>query len=437
MMKHRAFAWLAVMLFPVFIASVTVGAAAPVAVKALTLANLRAPVARICGTKGAASIAQLWDQLATCGKTATTSPAPGPSPSPTTAPSPSPTATPQPVPSPTVGGDGREGLTPIASNFDRRLGLAFGNFIPPSNAPDVLGAFRFICTAGTLNYDDAIVYPGQPGRSHLHQNFGNLTISAFSTYASLRAAGDSTCGGINQRSAYWVPAMMTEDGKVIQPDYVSVYYKRRKAGDPLCFVQAIYGCIGLPTGIKGVTGWDHERMGQPQPENKTGDFRCVEPGRPSLHRDTIPEALADCGGEGQIIGGISMGQCWNGKLDSPDHRRHITHPYYDGSGPNPVCRPGYKWIIPDVTLGVAWTIKKSDGKVALSCDMGMAPGTCFHADFFPAWDPPTQATWEANCISKLLNCSGGQLGDGSGLIGAPQVFKAAQRLVAAPPRPGA
>ena len=74
--------------------------------------------------------------------------------------------------------------------------------MPVSADPDTVGAFRFICTAGPLNYDDAIVYPGQIGGSpHLHQNYGNTLINGKSTHENLLVAGDSTCSNALNRSA--------------------------------------------------------------------------------------------------------------------------------------------------------------------------------------------------------------------------------------------
>ena len=78
----------------------------------------------------------------------------------------------------------------IASNFEvgTTLKKAWGSGeIPRSAKPDVVGAFRFICGAGQILYDDPIVYPGQPGRSHLHQFYGNTAADAHSTFASIRS----------------------------------------------------------------------------------------------------------------------------------------------------------------------------------------------------------------------------------------------------------
>jgi hypothetical protein len=77
----------------------------------------------------------------------------------------------------------------------------------------VVGAFRFICNPAHLAKDDPIGYPGQPGKSHLHQFFGNTAANANSTYESLRTTGQSTCNSPLNRSAYWMPAMMNGKGQ--------------------------------------------------------------------------------------------------------------------------------------------------------------------------------------------------------------------------------
>ena len=128
--------------------------------------------------------------------------------------------------------DAQIGESPIGSNFDIRSQLE-SVAVPPSAAPDVVGAFRFICQAAQLLYDDPIVYPGQPGKSHLHQFYGNTGANAYSTYRSLRTSGDSTCMGILNRSGYWMPAMLDGKGNVVRPGGVSIYYKRRPVSDPI------------------------------------------------------------------------------------------------------------------------------------------------------------------------------------------------------------
>lgn len=58
--------------------------------------------------------------------------------------------------------------------------------------------------------DDPIVVPAQPGQSHLHDLFGNVSVDANSTTRTLANAGSSYIKGLDQvdHAAYWTPALM-------------------------------------------------------------------------------------------------------------------------------------------------------------------------------------------------------------------------------------
>jgi hypothetical protein len=300
----------------------------------------------------------------------------------------------------------------IPSNFDRTALILGGAPIPPSAAPDVVGAFRFICQAGQLLKDDPIVWPGQPGKAHaLHQFFGNLSADANSTFASLRARGESTCMNELNLSAYWMPAMINAALDVIRPDFISVYYKRRPASDPECKRMAARGCTGLPNGMKLIAGFDHDLTGAQPAENRVFHWRCATN---QVHRDNLTDALADCGGAGQVLGTVNFGSCWNGAADSADHRSHVVHFVRDVNSGLEQCPAGYDKIIPELTQTMAWTVTKADGAVRLSSDSATGKaGTTLHADYMPAWDEPTLAGAMANCIDKLRNASDGDLCDGT------------------------
>ena len=68
-------------------------------------------------------------------------------------------------------------LPQVPSNFDTSAWIvpAWGSGQLPSAQPagETVGAFRFICQASHEAYNDPIVFPGQPGKSHLHTFFGN------------------------------------------------------------------------------------------------------------------------------------------------------------------------------------------------------------------------------------------------------------------------
>jgi hypothetical protein len=318
-----------------------------------------------------------------------------------------------------VGSPSLDGLDVIPSNFDRATQLSPAP-VPPSAAPDVVGAFRFICQPSHLNYDDPIVYPGMIGGSpHLHQWFGNTLGNGKSTYKTLRTTGESTCMGLLNRSAYWQPAVIDQDNMVVQPDYISIYYKRRPKSDPQCKIMGT-ACIGIPRGLRFIFGFDMTRMHEQQPENQGFTYKCVTPqwGDRGLKVDRLDQ-LACLPGDSVMIN-LSSPECWDGKnLDSADHRSHLANAGYGNNGVYK-CPKTHPYVIPQFTLGASYAVLSDDDLKVwhLSSDrmsgMPVMPnGSTFHADWYGAWDIETQATWESHCIDRLLNCSDGTLGNGT------------------------
>lgn len=352
-------------------------------------------------------------------------------------PPPSPPPAPPPPPPPAT--IPIAGLASIPSNFDINTELkpSWGTGqIPATAAPDVVGAFRLICAAAHLGYDDPVVYPNQPGKSHLHQFFGNDGVNAASDYTSLRTTGGSTCQSKANRSGYWIPAMLNDKMQVIRPDYVSIYYKRRPKTDPLC-AKIGTACVDLPRGLRFVFGFNMLNMAAAP----TGSayFNCTGPGITQVHYANLVLAQAKCPVGGQLGAIINAPECWDGKnLDSADHRSHVAYSKYIGQS-YAQCPTTHPYVIPAFTLG-AWY---SQGAVLepwhLSSDVmadgtTMTPGSTFHADWFGAWDQTVADMWHDNCINRLLNCSSGDLGNGKQLKGNP-TFIASPRVVPVPPRP--
>ena len=339
---------------------------------------------------------------------------------------PLPSPSPSPVPSP--GGDPMGVQLPaIASNFDVNAELvpSWGTgAIPASALPDVVGAFRFICNPSHLAKDDPIVYPGQPGKSHLHQFFGNTSTDANSTYASLRTTGTSTCNSPVNRSAYWVPAMMNGKGQVVKPDYVAVYYKRRPKSDPLCAKIGV-ACVDLPRGLRFVFGYN--MLNPAQSPTGAAYFNCDGPTAVPGHYPDIVTAAKNCPTGNRLGAVINAPECWDGQsLDSADHRSHVAYSAYIGQS-YAQCPATHPYVIPTFTMGVwyttdadldrsgSWSATAPTWHLASDVMAGMPmmkPGSTMHADWFGAWDDSVLNMWATNCVDKLLNCSGGDLGNG-------------------------
>lgn len=335
------------------------------------------------------------------------------------------------------------GVAPVPSDFDVDAQiLPSPDAMAPSTEP--IGAFRIICQAGQLNWDDPIVYPGQPNASpHLHQWFGNTEANALSNYRSLRASGDSTCMGRLNRSAYWIPAMISGPDTVVRPDYLFVYYKRYPQGGAECAATA-RACIGLPHGLRYIFGYDMRRIGRRQTENLIFTWKCVTPDN-ELHGETSTRLdRIDCPPGHELMVTLSAPDCWDGRnLDSADHRSHMAYRRAGPEGGLPRCPRSHPYLLPEFTLGAVWQVRSED-RVAdwhLASDrmpgMPQVPaGGSFHADWYGAWDEVAMRAWTDNCIDRKLSCVDGGLGDGTAMKRPPGFgYSVSPRVVPLPPRP--
>jgi hypothetical protein len=345
---------------------------------------------------------------------------------------------------PVVSPNGIKGEFDVADNFDVASTLSPTIEVVPASS-DPVGAFRFTCLAGQLSYDDPIVYPGQPGKSHLHQFFGNTATNANSTYQSLRTTGGSTCTHStdvsSQRSAYWEPAMLDGAGNVVKPNFLLTYYKNFPATKPECQgapdATHMGWCIAIPNGLRFITGYNMDTgTGSPTDPNDrmywAVAFECLTPDQ-QTSLSGVQHSLADvvatgkCVNGGLLRAGIALPNCWDGKyLDTADHRSHMVY----GNGAlienfGPACTSDHPYAVPQIALQTFYTIDANflAGKWHYASDEmtpGKPAGYTFHADYWEAWSPVVKNDWQTGCIDKQLSCNVGELGNGQSVKGMSQ-----------------
>ena len=323
-------------------------------------------------------------------------PQPTPPPDPTPAPDPDPVPAPDPTPEP--------GAT---------AGIEVGGRSPIPTAPENGGNFRTFCHASHFNFDDPLVFPGQPGASHLHLYFGNRAVNAFTTAASLISTGDSTCnGGTLNRTGYWVPAMLDSAGVPQRPLPINVYYKNG--------VLAPETIQPMPNGLRMIAG-DATANPDNQQERSVAQYSCL-----STHTTQVNH-IPDCAPGDTLIVDLSFPQCWDGvNLDSADHQSHLAYGFWDGSdydcpSTHPVRLPQLAYVfdypVNDPNGTRDWRIASDAYHVDGAA--GRHGGYSMHGDWMMAWDKDVVDTWTRDCINAGRDCANGELGNGTQLVAVP------------------
>lgn len=305
---------------------------------------------------------------------------------------------------------------PLYRRFEnvRSADLRLADLTFPADRPDNGsvgdGQFRIMCQYSHFSFDDPIVFPGQPGASHLHMFYGNTGTNADTTTDSLVNHGGSTCSGFElNRSAYWSPALLDGKGNVVVPHTIIIYYKTK-------FPDLVQR---LPQGLKMIAG--NTGTGS-FTSNQNLTWSCGENG----HAYNLTNRIPDCGGD-TINAAVVFPQCWDGvNLDSADHRSHMAT--VSTSKPCPASHPVR---FPQISILLYYPGQESVDGWMLSSDVAamgdgshsghgsmtgaMAgsmppPGSALHADWWGGWNDETMDLWTRGCMVRARNCSLGQTG---------------------------
>lgn len=233
--------------------------------------------------------------------------------------------------------------------------------------------------------DDPIVFPGQPGGSHLHSFFGARDANAFSTYESMRAGG-TTCPLSADTAGYWVPTLRAPTGEPAHVKVLNVYYRAPTGVSVRPF----------PPDLRIVAGGDAFNPPDPTASQRSLSWSCVDRG-PFF---TSPPTCT----QGAVRAHIHFPSCLAADLptDSPDHRSHMVYGSRALYGTT-WCPSGYV-PVPRVTYHVVYGITDGAG-YRLSSDMdSVEGGRTLHADFWNTWDQAVLEFLVERCLNAGENC---------------------------------
>lgn len=303
-----------------------------------------------------------------------------------------------------------------------------------SNADDQDGGgeFRTSCEFSHFAYDDPLVYPNQPRKSHLHMFFGNTHVNAYSTYDSLINSGSSTCNGQElNRTGYWVPATFDAEGYVRIPERVVLYYKG--------YGLAKKGCCSNGENSAGAEAYP-ERMALVV--NKFAAEVSGEGYNLGCSSNVVSDVMT--GGSNRSISPICKGDglwneplhktfahilkfpnCWNGQDPSNWNNFNfgagswfysgcVYNPPFTRVFPNLEYKVHYPLNGPETTAG--WFLSSDVDKTTFTKNPG---GSTIHADWWGGWNKKINQEWLENCVRKDAtatddgpDCGMGYLSDG-------------------------
>jgi hypothetical protein len=245
---------------------------------------------------------------------------------------------------------------------------------PPPDAGEGSGNFLVKCPFSHRAQVDPIVAPGPSGtRSHhLHDFFGNTSVDANSTYASMTDA-DTTCVVGGDTAGYWTPALLDPDGTPVRPEALFSYYRSRPA--------EYSATVAFPPDFRLIAGGEGQF-----PDHVW--WNCHDDDSEKVRYDAPPRCTTST-----LIAAIIFPNCWDGKhIDATDHRSHVVYP--TGAtcpSSHPVKLPNVRYVVhyPEGSGGAGWTLV--DGT------------TVPHADFWNTWDQAELERWLDDC-TRVKRC---------------------------------
>ncbi len=306
------------------------------------------------------------------------------------------------------------------------LNLPGGN--PEQSFPTTSGGqFRAGCEFSHFAYDDPLVFPNQPGASHLHMFFGNTNANAFSTYDTILNSGSSTCNGQElNRTAYWAPAMIDGAGNVRIPERIVVYYKgeglANGRAEPYPEGSAIIPTRIINTQPNGAGGASGGKYG----------FYCTDQysGRNRISSNTIPacdgsEFFDRYGARDNphvvLEMNVKFPQCLKTGSDPSDWTNWSTPT--SGSWYFSKCDAGTTHTNLEYFINYKVDVGENTRDWYLASDIDPATGemkgpagATLHADWWGGWHRQTMQTWINNCVNYRTGtksgCGFGYLSDG-------------------------
>jgi hypothetical protein len=299
-------------------------------------------------------------------------------------------------------------------------GLIVGNspqfeFFHESTAPNGEGGqVRMWCQYSHMSYDDPIIFPKQPGKSHLHMFFGNTDTDANSTASSITKTGGSTCdGGALNRTSYWFPVLIDSQNNARTPNQMMLYYKTEGIPKPPG------GYSSIPPGLRMIAG--DPSATTPRTNHDADGWACggglfTNPNKYGNTPLLIPLCpIAGDTSRTRLSQKVLFPRCWDGVMpdinatvDEPYSLQaaHVTWPSFGVGQSWGTCPSSHPKVFPEISILMEWELAPGENTSGwkLSSDKGLPGGTTSHGDYFGGWNKQVVDSWTNNCLNTNWNC---------------------------------
>lgn len=249
--------------------------------------------------------------------------------------------------------------------------------------------FSVKCFFSHANFDDPILHPDEPGEAHKHHFYGNKSTDAYTTTRRLERRSTNCDRPEDDKAAYWSPALF--DGTTELFAYETHFYYRNIN----VMASERDQHVPFPRGFRMIAGTAEQRIDVP-PGERVANWECQHNPTPT---DDFPDT---CEGK-DLFALITFPSCWDGinltPPENPEDQSHVVYPWRNPENPR-VCPDTHPVVLPELTQHIRYEVPL----VLAGLSLSSGDGDSLHADFWNAWDEPTQAFLVENCLLAGIQC---------------------------------